>query len=285
MNTPVLFHSNIRERLKKEYQSGVLPQSLLFTGQYGVGKETMARWLVRDVIGCIQPDLVILGADRREGVLGIEEVRELREHLARTPLRSPHTVAVILDAQRLTLAAQQASLKSLEEPRTYTRIILTATRAASLVSTIRSRVVEIPIHLVPHQELAAALAAAGLQAQPAEELAIFSRGCPGVLWARGALRPNLEEMKKRSDDLAALRRVPFWRVRQELNDYFDFYTAENEAKRIQVFERIYAIFSPLFLSPPQQGSLGFLAEILAAAHTTASTDQLIDAMAMAISHG
>ena len=74
-----------------------------------------------------------------------------REHaivdaLSRSALEAGRRVVVIENAERMTPQAQNALLKSLEEPDESTRFILTASGDAGLLSTVRSRcrVVRVP---------------------------------------------------------------------------------------------------------------------------------------------
>jgi len=82
--------------------------------------------------------------DAQEKV-GIEDVRELIGKLDRKPFNSPLKAALILEAQNLTIEAQNALLKTLEEPPENTRIILTAPTVESLLSTIGSRCLKIQV--------------------------------------------------------------------------------------------------------------------------------------------
>ncbi|OGY23648.1 MAG: hypothetical protein A2Y57_04035 [Candidatus Woykebacteria bacterium RBG_13_40_7b] len=70
---------------------------------------------------------------------GINEVRELQRQVSRLPLNSNFTSAVILEAQNLSLEAQNALLKTLEEPPSKTRLYLTSKTVDSLLPTISSR--------------------------------------------------------------------------------------------------------------------------------------------------
>ena len=70
---------------------------------------------------------------------GIEQIRVVTQKLSKTPLNSKYTSVVILEAQNLTLEAQNALLKPLEETPERGRIILTAPTRESVLSTISSR--------------------------------------------------------------------------------------------------------------------------------------------------
>lgn len=74
-----------------------------------------------------------------EGLLGIEEIREMRRNLSLKPYASNFQAAFIFEAQNLTIPAQNALLKTLEEPPGKTFLILTAPHKDLLLPTVVSR--------------------------------------------------------------------------------------------------------------------------------------------------
>lgn len=76
-----------------------------------------------------------------ESTIGIEAVRLWQQELALSPVGGGARAGVVPDAQRLTPAAQQAILKTLEEPPGQAIIILSVDNPATLLPTIRSRCV------------------------------------------------------------------------------------------------------------------------------------------------
>ncbi len=71
--------------------------------------------------------------------ISIEQVRAFQKALALLPTTTENQYHLILEAQTLTLPAQQALLKLLEEPPANTQIILAADKPSSLLPTILSR--------------------------------------------------------------------------------------------------------------------------------------------------
>jgi hypothetical protein len=74
-----------------------------------------------------------------EGTVGIEIIRDFERALALTPRNSPSKVGLLTDMDRLTPEAQNAILKTLEEPPPHTYIIGTTGIPEALLPTIRSR--------------------------------------------------------------------------------------------------------------------------------------------------
>ena len=112
----------------------------LLTGGSVAARQEQANEIVGSSVSSW--DYHILDAQEK---VGIEEVRELIGKLDRKPLNSPLKAALILEAQNLTVEAQNALLKTLEEPPENTKIILTAPTVESLLSTIGSRCLKIQI--------------------------------------------------------------------------------------------------------------------------------------------
>lgn len=71
--------------------------------------------------------------------IGINDIRELKLFLNTKPLKSPHKTIVIHPADKLTLEAQNALLKTLEEPPAYVQLILVTQIPQKLLPTITSR--------------------------------------------------------------------------------------------------------------------------------------------------
>jgi DNA polymerase-3 subunit delta' len=71
--------------------------------------------------------------------IGVDVIREAIEKLQGRAQLSHHKVLLIPDAQRLTVAAANALLKTLEEPTADTFLLLSATNKHSLLATILSR--------------------------------------------------------------------------------------------------------------------------------------------------
>lgn len=82
------------------------------------------------------PDIYYLTS---ETSIGIKEIRELESKISLRPVLATHKIALIADAEKLTTEAQNALLKTLEEPPDYVNLILLVKDADLLLSTITSR--------------------------------------------------------------------------------------------------------------------------------------------------
>ncbi len=82
------------------------------------------------------PDVLKMYPDKS---ISIVEVREVIKFLSKKPIQTPHNTVVIYDAHLLTIPAQNAILKILEEPPANSLIYLITTQPDQLIPTILSR--------------------------------------------------------------------------------------------------------------------------------------------------
>ncbi len=128
-----------------------MPQSLLLTGEKGVGLLTFARHLQPDTSTIVlQPKNAKGELDQAIGTISVEAIRQLYEQ-SRTKTTNPRII-IIDDADRMSRGAQSAFLKLLEEPPTSTFFILTSHTEGGLLPTIRSRVQHLYIQSVTTEQ-------------------------------------------------------------------------------------------------------------------------------------
>ena len=149
--------AHIARTLAKAIETKRVAHAFLFTGTRGVGKTTTARLLAmalncekgptakpcgvchscREIQGGIGLDVMeIDGASNR----GIDEIRDLREHIAYTPVGGKSRIVIIDEVHMLTKEAFNALLKSLEEPPPNFIFIFATTEPQKVPETILSRI-------------------------------------------------------------------------------------------------------------------------------------------------
>jgi DNA polymerase-3 subunit delta' len=116
---------------------------------------------------------------------------------------------VLHDAERLSEAASNAMLKTLEEPPPYATLVLVANTAGDLLPTIVSRCQPLKLRPVPREQVASALRAQrNLAAGDAELLAAWSGGRIGWALHMVDAPDELEARQSQLDELAALAGQP-----------------------------------------------------------------------------
>lgn len=85
------------------------------------------------------PDVFVVSPIEGKLSISIDQVHRLSEQLSYKPVIQPYKIAIIFPADFLTLPAQQALLKTLEEPVENTQIILVTAYPQKLLATIVSR--------------------------------------------------------------------------------------------------------------------------------------------------
>jgi DNA polymerase III subunit delta' len=185
--------------LRRAWEGGRLTHALLFAGPAGVGKLATARGLAlglhcdvapfdacgtcdacRTIAAGTHPDVHVIGGpveDRRD--ISIEQVRELQRELGFRSMSAHPKIGIVNDAERLTLQAQNALLKTLEEPGGHTVLILVAVNAATLTPTILSRCQRVLFDPLPTTDVLAILEAHDRGGTEARALAAFAEGSPG----------------------------------------------------------------------------------------------------------
>jgi hypothetical protein len=120
-----------------------LPQSLLISGENGTGLLTIAVWLAgKNLARTLMPKNT-KGEDDTKGTIVVEAIRQLYEQTRST--HNQKRVIIIDNAERMSVSAQAAFLKLLEEPNRFTHFILTSHQPNILAATIRSRTQHVQI--------------------------------------------------------------------------------------------------------------------------------------------
>lgn len=221
-----LGHRPMAERLWKAAAEGRLPHAILVEGPEGIGKFATLKWLAAGLLCAEGPaapcgvcgpckrvqsggaqgnhgdlfniDPVAEGEEQikvgriatRSDASGAENSACLENFLDLTRVEAGPRVVLIRECQRMNTAAQNALLKTLEEPRPGTLILMETHRAMGLLSTIRSRCISVRLDPLGPEPCAQVLAQAGLGLAEATSLARMAEGSPGraLAWhRRGAL--------------------------------------------------------------------------------------------------
>jgi len=197
-------HASAVARLRALLAAKRLPHAILIEGPEGVGKRTLARALVAAAL-CLEkkdeacgtcrscrllaagahPDFVPLGVPDEARAIPIAAVRGderaglrgLSRPLAMKPTLSSRVAALVPDAERMTEEAQNALLKTIEEPPGAALAILTTERPAGLLPTVRSRCAAVRLAPLPTEEVVRYLT--GVADHAPEEAALLADASGG----------------------------------------------------------------------------------------------------------
>lgn len=166
-----------KKYLTNSIKSNMVSHAYMFEGPNGIGKNTMARELAAILLEMENlfnsPDYIEIKPDGNS--IKIAQIRKLQSDIFVKPYKS-YKIYVIDEAQKMTVEAQNALLKTLEEPPKYAIIILITDNKESLLDTIKSRCEIIKFTPIPMQEVASYLTMNGIDSKRASLLANFSRG-------------------------------------------------------------------------------------------------------------
>lgn len=138
----------IKKYFELAIKHGNLSHAYLFSGLEGAGKGEFAQDLFKLINGrsCQNdPDFKLISPriESGESKIYIEDMRDFKSFLSFKPYYGPYKFVIIDNADRLTVEASNAILKSLEEPPPSSIIIMISSRPNLILPTILSRCEEI----------------------------------------------------------------------------------------------------------------------------------------------
>jgi DNA polymerase-3 subunit delta' len=192
----IIGHHKQVETLRQRLITGRLHHAYLFVGPEGVGKRTLAMALAQalhcarqagDFCGqcpnCVaiqnnnHPDVRVIGPLMGKKEISIQQVREIEKELIYRSFSSGKKVAILDPATLMNWPAQNALLKTLEEPPQNCLLILIAARGGRLLPTVRSRCLRLSFASLSRHAVTGFLTSkAGKTAEEAEFLAALSQG-------------------------------------------------------------------------------------------------------------
>ncbi|HET7909223.1 MAG TPA: DNA polymerase III subunit delta' [Nitrospira sp.] len=160
----VIGHRSTIDSLQTAAARERLAHAYLFHGEEAIGKRTTAICFAqalfceqaapdaaveacgacrscRQIDARTHPDYFLIEPDRELAApqIKIEQIREIEQQIMYRPLVGERKICLIDDADRMTIGAANALLKTLEEPPDHSLFLLISNRPAALPATIRSR--------------------------------------------------------------------------------------------------------------------------------------------------
>ena len=163
----IIGHEDVVRHLQTAIEAGKVSHSYLLSGARGSGKKTLANTFAaalqcrgqgqkpcmecescKKAAGRNHPDILTV-VHEKPAVISVDEAREqLVNDVQIRPYQGPYKVYIVPDADLMNVQAQNAILKTIEEPPEYAVFLLLTTNADSLLPTIRSRCVRLDLKVI-----------------------------------------------------------------------------------------------------------------------------------------
>lgn len=156
----IIGQEQIKEHLQNAISTGKISHAYLINGERFSGKEYIANVFAmslqcekeavepcqechscKQALSGNQPDIIRV-THEKPGSIGVDDIRnQINGDIAIKPYSSPYKIYIINEAEKMTVQAQNALLKTLEEPPAYAVILLLTTNVNAMLQTILSRCV------------------------------------------------------------------------------------------------------------------------------------------------
>ncbi len=247
-------YNEIKAMLKKMVQKNRVSHAYIFCGEAGSGKTAMASAFSaalmcekQDGSACGEcpsckkvqsrnhPDIIVVQHEKPDSI-GVGDIRTgVVDDIYIKPFESAHKIYIIPEAHNMTVQAQNAILKTLEEPPEYAVIILIAESTESLLPTIVSRCTVIHFNPLPDEVVEKYLEDELLI--PAKTASLYAALAMGKIGNARKLALSDEFINKMNEsiqylriskDIDAIKRIDFNKKisanKNEIYEYFDIFT-------------------------------------------------------------
>lgn len=251
----IIGHEQIIQHLREAITSGKVSHAYILSGEDGAGKNLLADAFAMslqceekngtaDACGkcrsCMQsvsnnhPDIIRVTHEKAS--IGVDDVRiKINNDIQVKPYSSPYKIYIIDEAEKLTEAAQNALLKTIEEPPVYAVLILLTNNLSALLPTILSRCITLKLKAVDQDLIRQFLMSEyKVPDYQAELSAVFAQGNVGkaVKYASSdefiGLKEDVIHLLKYLDEMEiyeiidGLKRIS--EKKDRINDYLDLMT-------------------------------------------------------------
>ena len=157
----IVGQEQLKEHLENAIRRNKVSHAYIINGERNAGKEFIAKTFAmalqcenrQDIEPCQEchsckqaqssnhPDIIFISHEK-PGTIGVEDIRrQINSDVAIKPYSGPRKIYIMNEGEKMTVQAQNALLKTLEEPPEYAVILILTTNVDSLLPTILSRCV------------------------------------------------------------------------------------------------------------------------------------------------
>lgn len=277
----IIGHEQIIEHLKNAITMDKVSHAYIINGPEKSGKMMLAEAFAaalqcekgeaepclechscKQAVGRNQPDILYVRHEK-PGTISVDDIRtQLNNDIVIKPYSSKYKVYIVDEAQKMNVQAQNALLKTIEDPPAYAIIILLTTNADSFLPTILSRCVTLNIKAVADEVIKKFLMKEyRIPDYQAEVCVAFAQGNVGKAIALASsedfneLKAGAIQLIKRLDDIElyemteAVKQISEYKL--EINDYFDlmmiwyrdvlYYKATKDVNKLIFKDEVYDI--------------------------------------------
>ena len=177
MAEEILGNENLMASLRRIAASKHIANGYILNGPEGSGKKMIAERFA-EMIGASKADIVFTEHEK-PNLISVDDIRAVNAGIHIRPYDSPYRVYIIDEAEKMNVQAQNALLKTIEEPPSYVVMILLTTNAESFLETILSRCVLLNVQPLPVGLAEEWLIGRGFSEQEARTAAVLSGGAVG----------------------------------------------------------------------------------------------------------
>lgn len=160
----IVGHDQIKEHFQKAIENHKVSHAYILTGEAGMGRKSLANAFAlallcekgkaepcmqchacKQVLSDNHPDLIHVTHEKPNSI-GVDDIREqINDTIMVRPYSSYYKIYIVDEAEKMTQQAQNALLKTIEEPPSYAIIILLTTNQEAFLPTILSRCVQLKL--------------------------------------------------------------------------------------------------------------------------------------------
>lgn len=247
----IVGHRQIIEHLQKAISYGKVSHAYIFNGPEKSGKRMLAEAFAMTLqcqaggdAPCLKchsckqaqshnhPDILYL-THEKPATISVEDIRrQINNDITIKPYAGPYKIYIVDEAEKMNQQAQNALLKTIEEPPSYGIILLLTTNADAFLPTILSRCITLNLQMVPDAEIKAHLMKEyRIPDYQADICVAFAQGNVGkAIQLAGnedfmELKNSVLQLVKRIRDIElyemteAIKQIGDYKL--QINDYFD----------------------------------------------------------------